>query len=190
MHGATLLGEAAEHEFLFGADADQSTAFRDGAGDVLANPPNGIADEFDFLGVVKAASGFNEAHVAFINELVHIDALTFVKVCDVYDEAEVAFDEQVHGFAAAFANFREYNLFLFLGKQRIFGNIVQVLEIDIPVVMNVCILCHINLVACCFVYIRKSTSICILKCHRLRLCSQKLFVNFVKENGTFVMFLS
>ena len=187
---ATLFGEATENQFLFCADADQTAAFSDGAGDVLANPPDCVADKLDFLGVVKAASGFDKAHIAFVDELVHVDALTFVKVSDVHYKAEVAFDQQVHGFAATFADFSENNLFLFLGKQRVFRNIVQVLEINIPVITNVRILNHINLVACCFVYIRKSTSIFNLKCHRLSLSSQKLFVNFVKEKPTFVTFLS
>ena len=140
--------------------------------------------------MVKAASGFDEAHIAFVDELVHVKALALIKVGDIHHESEIAFDKQVHGFAAAFAHFREYNLFLFLGKQRIFGNIVQILEINIPVITNVRILCHIYLVTCCFVCVCKSTSFSILKCHRLRFTSQKFFVNFVKENGTFVTFLS
>lgn len=162
MHFLCVAVEASENQFLFGADAHDAAFFRDGAGDVLANPPHGVADKLDFLGAIKTSCSLDEAHVAFVDEFHDVEALASVKIGYVDNETQVGVDEHVHGGLIAFAGLLKNDFFLFLGKQRVFGDIVQVLRINILLISSVCI--H-RLPRSQVVYVNKSTIVSVLHCH-------------------------
>ena len=143
-----VAAEAAEDEFLFGADADQTALFGDGAGDVLADPPHGVADKLDFLVRVKTAGGLDETHIAFVDELVDVETLASVKLGDVHDEAEVGFDQEIHRGSVALLDLAENDLLLFLGEQRVLGDIVKILKKDVLFVPAARCLDHFSLTCC------------------------------------------
>lgn len=105
--------EAAQHQFLFGANADHAALFREGAGDVLANPPHSVADKLDFQGAVETTSGFDEAHVPFVDEFHDVETTALVKVSNIDDKAEVGIDQHVQGGLVAFCRLLEQYRFLF-----------------------------------------------------------------------------
>lgn len=140
-----MAAEAAEHQFLFGADTDHAALFGDGACHILTHPPHGVADKLDLLLGIKAASGFDKAHIAFVDELVDVKALALVELGDIYNKTEIGFDQKIHSGAIALLNLFENNLFLFLGQQRILRDVIQVLVEDVSFVPVVHCLVHVSL---------------------------------------------
>src|SRR5690606_36331588 len=59
-------------------DADDAALLREGLEDRLPDPPDGVGDELDALGLVELPGGADEAEVALVDEVPERDALVLV----------------------------------------------------------------------------------------------------------------
>src|SRR5690554_356844 len=82
-------------------DAYDAALFRERLEYGLPDPPHGVGDELDALGLVEFPGGPDEAEVALIDEVAERDALVLVLLGDADDEPQVGANEFVEGFLAA-----------------------------------------------------------------------------------------
>ena len=66
--------------------------------DRLPDPPHGVGDELDALGLVELVGGADEAEVALVDQVGERDALVLVLLGDRDDEAQVRAHELVERF--------------------------------------------------------------------------------------------
>ena len=95
--------------------------------DGLADPPDGVGDELDALGLVELVGGADEAEVALVDQVGERDALVLILLGDRDDEAEVAAHQLVERLAVARADpLGEADLFL-LRNQRVLADLAEIL---------------------------------------------------------------
>ena len=97
-------GQLALESDLVERHAHDAALFGDCLQDALAYPPNGVGDEFEAACFVKFLCGFDEAEVAFVNEVVEGKSLVLILLGNADDKAEVGAGEAVEGFLVAFVN--------------------------------------------------------------------------------------
>jgi hypothetical protein len=82
---------------LLSGQAHDARLFGQGLQDRLANPPHGVGDEFEAAGFVEALGGFDQAQVAFVDEVAERKALILVLFGYRNDESEVGFCQFFQG---------------------------------------------------------------------------------------------
>jgi hypothetical protein len=95
--------------------------------DGLADPPDGVGDELDALGLVELVRGPDQAEVALVDQVGERDALVLVLLGDRHHEAQVAADQLVQRFLVVDADELGEPDLLFLRDQRIAADLPQVL---------------------------------------------------------------
>jgi hypothetical protein len=95
--------------------------------DGLANPPNGVRDEFETAGFVETLGRFDEAEVAFVDKVGEAKALILILFCYRNNEAQVGFGQFFEGYLVALFDPFCQIYFFFRGQQVHFPNFLQVL---------------------------------------------------------------
>ena len=91
--------------------------------DRLPDPPHGVRDELDALGLVELVGRADQAEVALVDQVGERHALVLILLGDRHDEAEVAADQLVECFLFPDANpLRQVDLFL-LRYQRVLADL-------------------------------------------------------------------
>lgn len=125
-----LEGDAADFgDFVHEVDgeADGFALVGEGALDGLFDPPGGVGAEFAAFAGVEALDGFDEADVAFGDEVEEGHAEVGVIAGDFDDEAEVGADHDLLGLGVALADTIGEGDFLLDGEEGKFGDVAEVL---------------------------------------------------------------
>ena len=70
----------------------------------MANPPNGIGNEFETACLVEFLCSLYKAEVAFVDKVVQGQSLILILLCHTYDEAQIGAGELVESLAVAVMN--------------------------------------------------------------------------------------
>ena len=95
--------------------------------DRLADPPDGVGDELDALGLVELVGRADEAEVALVDQIGERHALVLILLGDRHHEAEIAADQLVERLAVTRADALRELDFFFLRDQRILADLAEVL---------------------------------------------------------------
>jgi hypothetical protein len=91
--------------------------------DGLSNPPDGVGDELDALGLVELVGRADEAEVALVDQVGEGHALVLILLGHGNDESQVAADQLVESLRFPDANpLRQVDLFL-LRDQRVLADL-------------------------------------------------------------------
>jgi hypothetical protein len=108
-------------------NADDPALLGEGLQDGLLDPPDGVGDELDALGLVELVGRADEPDVALVDEVAERDALILVLLGDGHDEPEVGADERVERFLFPLPDPLGQLDLPFASQQRIGADLLQVL---------------------------------------------------------------
>jgi hypothetical protein len=111
----------------FSGHPDDAALLRQGLKDGLTDPPHGIGDELDPLGLVELVRGPDQAEVPLVDQVGKRNALVLVLLGHRYDEAEVAAHQLVEGLLFAQADPLRQRHLLLLRDQRIPADLAEIL---------------------------------------------------------------
>src|SRR5215210_5325912 len=93
----------------------------------LADPPHGIGNELDALGLVELVGGADEAEVALVDQVRERDSLILVLLGDRDHKAKIAANELVERLPVADANALGEAHLLLLRNQGILADLAEIL---------------------------------------------------------------
>jgi hypothetical protein len=107
--------------------ADDAALLGERLQDRLADPPDGVGDELDPLGLVELVGRADQAEVALVDQVRERDALVLVLLGDRDDEAQVGAHERVERLLVVGADALGEAHLLLARDQRIDADVAQVL---------------------------------------------------------------
>jgi hypothetical protein len=108
-------------------DSDDATLLGEGLQDRLTNPPDGVGDELDPLGLVEFVSCPNEAEIPFVDQVRQGHALILVLLGHRDDESEVGSDQLVQSLLIILPDQAGEARFLLSIDERIDADLLEIL---------------------------------------------------------------
>jgi hypothetical protein len=106
--------------FQFRRNSENLPVVSDSGQDRLAYPPAGIRDESHSAGRIKTRRGFDQAHVAFVDEFMERISRPRVLLRHGHDKTKIGLDQFSKRFLVSFLNARAELLLFVRGQLRKF----------------------------------------------------------------------
>ncbi len=101
--------------------------FGQGLQNALANPPNGVGNEFKTARFVETLGCFNQTQVAFVDQVRKAKSLILILFCNRNNKTQVGFGEFFEGYLVALLDAFGEVYFFFGGEKIHFTNFLKIL---------------------------------------------------------------